>query len=207
MKIVIVDYGMGNIHSLKSALDNVSKLSDVSVSNEHNHISNADLIFLPGVGNFKTAMDKLKTLGLTNLLKELVIQEKKPIMGICLGMQLLFRCSSEGGTSPGLGFLDAEVTKLSDGKEKIPHIGFNSVCPSKNSLMFKNIGHMDYYFVHTYCVSKFEQKGVQVSYCDYNDNFVAAVEFKNIWGTQFHPEKSQGSGLKILSNFVNTCGA
>jgi len=206
MKTVIVDYGMGNVHSLKGALTNVNKIKDIYVSNDHKLISKADLIFLPGVGHFKKAMEKLENLDLTNLLRELVIIKKKPIMGICLGMQLLFRGSSEGGISGGLGLLNADVRKLSEGKGKIPHIGFNSVCPSNNSQMFKNISHRDFYFVHSYCVRKFELKGAQISFCHYNERFVAAVEFENIWCTQFHPEKSQGSGLDIICNFVDAYG-
>lgn len=206
MKTVIIDYGMGNVHSLKGALLNATKIADISVSNDHNLISKADLIFLPGVGHYKAAMGKLESLGLTNLLKELVINKKKPIMGICLGMQLLFRDSSEGGISPGLGFFNAEVRNFREGKEKIPHIGFNSVSPSKNSLMFKNIDHMDFYFVHAYRVAEVELEGTHLSYCNYNERFVASIEYENIWGTQFHPEQSQGSGLRILSNFVNSYG-
>jgi imidazole glycerol-phosphate synthase subunit HisH len=204
MNIVIIDYGMGNIHSLKGALKTLNHKADIYVSNEQNLISEADLLFLPGVGHFKAAMDKLESLKLTKLLRELVLYKEIPIMGICLGMQLLFRNSLEGGFVKGLGFFDAEVRPIRSGREKIPHIGFNTVVTATKSKMFKNIKHRDYYFVHSYCVNNLEIKDAKITYCDYNESFIAAIELGNIWGTQFHPEKSQDSGLHLINNFLVT---
>jgi imidazole glycerol-phosphate synthase subunit HisH len=204
MKIVIVDYGMGNIHSLKGALTTLNHKGKIFVSNEHNLISEADLLFLPGVGHFNAAMQKLESLKLIELLRELVLTKKTPIMGICLGMQLMFRSSLEGGKVKGLGFFDAEVKLIRSGREKIPHIGFNTVVPATKSIMFKNVKHRDFYFVHSYCVNNLEIKDAKISSCDYNESFIAALELDNIWGTQFHPEKSQDSGLKLINNFLVT---
>ena len=204
MKIIIVDYGMGNIQSLIGALKSLNHKAKIFVSNEHDIISAADLLFLPGVGHFKAAMDNLESLELTELLRELVLYKGIPIMGICLGMQLLFRSSLEGGFIKGLGFFDAEVKPIRSGREKIPHIGFNTVVPATKSKMFKKIKHRDFYFVHSFCVNNLEIKDAKITYCDYNESFIAAIELKNIWGTQFHPEKSQDSGLKLINNFLVT---
>ena len=204
MKIVIVDYGMGNIQSLKGAISTLNHKAKIFVSNEHNIISEADLLFLPGVGHFKAAMDKLESLKLTELLRELVLYKGIPIMGICLGMQLLFRNSLEGGFVKGLGFFDAEVKPIRSGREKIPHIGFNTVVPATKSKMFKKIKHRDFYFVHSYCVNNLEIKDAEITFCNYNESFIAAIEAGKIWGTQFHPEKSQDSGLQLINNFLVT---
>ena len=196
---------MGNIHSLKGALAYISSSADIALVNDDKSLNEADLIFLPGVGHFKTAMEALGSLGLAEVLKMLVIDKKKPIMGICLGMQLLFSNSSEGGISPGLGFVDGKVRRIKDGAEKIPHIGFDDVSTASGGKMFTGISKLDFYFVHSYCVKDADNES-KVSYCDYNENFVASVEKEHIWGTQFHPEKSQGSGLQLLSNFIATYG-
>ena len=160
-----------------------------------------DLIFLPGVGHFKAAMEALDSLGLAEMLKILVLDNKKPIMGICLGMQLLFSNSSEGGKNLGLGLVDGKGRRIEEGVEKIPHIGFDRVSPSSGSKMFAGIDKLDFYFVHSYCVKDADNESL-LSYCDYNENFVATIEKEHIWGTQFHPEKSQGSGLQLLRNFI-----
>jgi len=197
---------MGNIHSLKSALIYICPNADIYLAQDRKMLDKADLIFLPGVGHFKVAMDKLASLNLVNTLRELVLDKKRPIMGICLGMQLLFKNSSEGGINSGIGLLNAEVRHINEGIEKIPHIGFNSVEPATDSIMFNNIGNLDFYFVHSYCVNDTGLDGEYITYCNYNEKFVAAVESNNIWGTQFHPEKSQKSGLQLLSNFINHFG-
>jgi len=205
MRIGIVNYGMGNIHSLKGALANISPSADIELVNDSESLSEVDLIFLPGVGHFKVAMETLGSLGLDEVLKMLVLDNKKPIMGICLGMQLLLSNSSEGGINPGLGLIDGEVRRIADGIEKIPHIGFDEVSPSAGSKMFTGIEKLDFYFVHSYCVKKTSNNSI-LTYCNYNENFIAAIENKHIWGTQFHPEKSQNSGLQLLRNFINTHG-
>jgi len=206
MKFAIVDYGMGNIHSLKSALDYVSPDAEIILTSDHQGLLEADMIFLPGVGHFKSAMDKLEDLGLVQSLRQLVLKENKPILGICLGMQLLFKDSNEGGVNPGLALLDAEVRDIPSGKEKVPHIGFNTVSPPKEGKMFDQIENLDFYFVHSFCINDSEIEGAHKTLCDYNSRFVAAVEKGHIWGTQFHPEKSQYGGLKLIQNFIEAHG-
>jgi imidazole glycerol-phosphate synthase subunit HisH len=206
MKIAIVDYGMGNIHSLKSALLYISPRANIALTNDGVALENSDLIFLPGVGHFKTAMDKLESLRLVKTLRELVLDKKKSIMGICLGMQLLFSDSSEGGINLGLGLLNGQVRYIADGVEKIPHIGFNTVTPPSQSRMFAGIDNLDFYFVHSYCVKDIGFDANTTTRCNHNEKFVAAIENGHIWGSQFHPEKSQESGLKLLENFINTHG-
>ena len=126
-------------------------------------------------------------------------------MGICLGMQLLFSNSSEGGLNRGLGLLDGEVRRIQNGVEKIPHIGFDAVSPCSEGKMFTGVNKLDFYFVHSYCVKHADNES-KLSYCNYNEKFVAAIEKKHIWGTQFHPEKSQGNGLQLLKNFIDSYG-
>ena len=135
MRIAIVDYGMGNIHSLKGALTFVSSSADIALVNDGKSLGDADLIFLPGVGHFKNAMEALDSLGLSEVLQSLVLDKKRPMMGICLGMQLLFSNSSEGGVNPGLGLIEGKVRRIKDGDEKIPHIGFDEVNPPSGPIM------------------------------------------------------------------------
>jgi len=205
MRIAIVDYGMGNIHSLKGALNFVSSSADIALVNDEKTLGDADLIFLPGVGHFKNAMEALDSLGLSEVLQSLVLDKKRPIMGICLGMQLLFSNSTEGGINPGLGLIEGKVRRIKDGDEKIPHIGFDEVNPPSGSKMFAGVEKLDFYFVHSFCVRETLDESL-ISYCNHNDQFVATIEKKHIWGTQFHPEKSQENGLKLLRNFIVTYG-
>ena len=205
MRIAIVDYGMGNIHSLKGALTFISSSADIALVNDEKTLGDADLIFLPGVGQFKNAMEALDSLGLSEVLQSLVLDKKRPIMGICLGMQLLFSNSTEGGINPGLGLIEGKVRRIKDGDEKIPHIGFDEVNPPSGSKMFAGVEKLDFYFVHSFCVRETLDDS-QITYCNHNDQFFAAIEKGHIWGTQFHPEKSQENGLKLLRNFIDTYG-
>ena len=205
MRIAIVDYGMGNIHSLKGALTFISSSADIALVNDEKTLGDADLIFLPGVGHFKNAMEALDSLGLSEVLQSLVLDKKRPIMGICLGMQLLFSNSTEGGINPGLGLIEGKVRRIKDGDEKIPHIGFDEVNPPSGSKMFAGVEKLDFYFVHSFCVRETLDDS-QITYCNHNDQFFAAIEKEHIWGTQFHPEKSQENGLKLLRNFIDTYG-
>lgn len=206
MKITIVNYGMGNIHSLISSISYIAPHAKVQLTNEIECLKNSDMMILPGVGHFKSAMDKLNAFGLIKPLKRLVLDEKKPILGICLGMQLLFKDSSEGGNNPGIGIFNSEVRYIKKGAQKIPHIGFNTVIPAHNSKMFEGIENLDFYFVHSYCANDLGLGKEKISYCNHNEKFVAAIESDNIWATQFHPEKSQINGLKLLKNFILTHG-
>jgi len=166
---------------------------------------NVQKIVLPGVGAFKDSMINLRNRGLIEALETFVIIEGKPILGICLGMQVMARISYEGGSYQGLGWLEAEVVKLSptDSKLRIPHIGWNDITFRDDSELFKGLPHFpDFYFAHSFFMKCDHEQDVE-AICDYGGPFVAAVRKKNIFATQFHPEKSQDYGLKLLENFLN----
>lgn len=203
MKIVIVDYGMGNVKSLSSTLTYLG-ISDVILSSQYEDLAQADKIILPGVGSFSQAMRKIVLNKIDLILSDLVIKNKKPLLGICLGMQLLGMSSTEDGPSKGLCFIDGVVTLFENPKLalKIPHVGFNQVNPNVNSLLFKNInGTPDFYFTHSY--KMLSTSPINASTCIYGEEFVASFELGNIAGVQFHPELSQNNGLKLLQNFID----
>lgn len=203
MRIGIIDYGMGNIYSLKSAISKVAPQVNVIYSNKRQELNTCDKFILPGVGNFKLATSKLKQLGLNEIIHEEVVILEKPILGICLGMQLLFESSEESGFSEGLGLCKGHVERFNKNmKLKIPHIGFNQINPHKNSSLLKGVAHFDYYFIHTFRVKDSDPKWNAYATCTYGETFVALVEYKNVFGTQFHPEKSQANGLRLLENFI-----
>lgn len=199
--LVIVDYGMGNIYSVQSALTYLG--IDSVYTNDATTILDSDHILLPGVGSFHVAMKNIQSLGLDKVLKEAVITRRIPILGICLGMQLLGKSSTEDGFTEGLGFFDGKCEKFESSAElKVPHVGFNDVeIPDKSKLYVDLENHSDFYFVHNYRMMTEEKEGI--AYCDYGDRFVASFEKDNVMGTQFHPEKSQRNGLTLLQNFIN----
>ena len=179
---------------------------DAIISNNIDEIKNADKIVLPGVGAFRDGMNHLKELNLIELLNDEVIKNKKPFLGICLGMQLIATKSFENGEIDGLGWIDAEVIKFNfekyNKKLKIPHVGWNNVSyKNKNVLYFKIEDNNDFYFVHSYHFTTNED--VVTSNTDYGFDFVSSINKDNIYAFQFHPEKSQSAGLKIIENFVN----
>ena len=199
MKITIVDYGMGNIYSLQSALKFLGY--DSICSNKSEDIINADKIILPGVGSFKIAMDNIIKLKIDKSIKIAVKENNIPILGICLGMQLLGVSSTEDRFSNGLNLFEGEVTKFTDQSVKIPHVGFNNIYYPDNSTLYKGIKmNSDFYFVHSYKMKTNKIKGI--GYSSNGENFVASFEHGNIFGTQFHPEKSQTNGLLLLKNFI-----
>lgn len=202
-RIVVVDYGMGNLRSVQNALHYLGALSHVSGSPKK--VAAAEILLLPGVGSFRAAMQALQTTGLDNALQEAVIGRGVKILGICLGMQLMGTRGNEGGDSAGLGFVPGSVERFSDqfsSDLKVPHIGFNSVTPAEDSVLMRGLhGMPDFYFVHSYRMLPAGLPG-KVSTCAYGEPFVAAYEHKNIFATQFHPEKSQTNGLLLLKNFL-----
>ena len=199
MKITIVDYGMGNIYSLQSALKFLGY--DSICSNKREDIINADKIILPGVGSFKQAMDNIRKLKIDKSLEVAIKEKKTPILGICLGMQLLGISSTEDDFSIGLNLFQGNVDKFTDQSIKIPHVGFNNVSYPEESVLYKGINeNSDFYFVHSYKMHSNEINGV--AYCSHGENFVASFEKGNVFGTQFHPEKSQTNGLSLLKNFI-----
>ena len=201
MRIAIVDYGMGNIKSITSTL-NFLGVEDVMVTKNFDELKNANKIILPGVGSFAKAMSKIIENKIDEKLQELVMTNKKPLLGICLGMQLLCNSSIEDGFSNGLAFINADVTKFEEQGIKIPHVGFNQVIKNTDSILFQNINNdSDFYFTHSYKVTS--DKNINQSMCHYGQNFIAAFQVENIYATQFHPELSQSNGLQLLKNFLN----
>ena len=201
--IAIVDYGVGNLFSLSASLAHLGLDSTVTADPEK--IRSADQIILPGVGAFGDAMDKLTSTGLVPLLKEQA--QQKPLLGICLGMQLLFEQSSEYGVHQGLGLIPGKVEPLLPQVEplglKVPHMGWISLNIRKNDGLFKGIeGNPYVYFVHSYYLTA-EDKDIVSADTFYSTEIHAAVQYKNIHATQFHPEKSGDVGLKILRNFAD----
>ena len=200
MKITIVDYGMGNINSIIGALKYL-KIDEIIVSNSLLEIASADKLILPGVGSFSMAMSNIKKLNIDTYLRDSVLVDKKPILGICLGMQLMADSSTEDSYSQGLGFVKGTVRRFSESSLKVPHMGFNQVEIKPNSKLFKGLNNMsDFYFVHSFRMNS--DANINQSECTYIDKFIASYEHDNIAGVQFHPELSQTNGLKLLNNFI-----
>lgn len=200
MNIVIVDYGMGNIQSIIGALHFIG-VQNVVLSRAYPDLEKADKFILPGVGSFAKAMQTIRETELKYYLDELVIQRKKPILGICLGMQLLGLSSTEHGDNDGLGYVPGVVTRFSELSEKIPHVGFNQVIVNNDLKLYRNMDReCDFYFTHSYCMQS--EAPIHQSYCTYGEKFIASYEKDHIAGVQFHPELSQRDGLKLLKNFI-----
>lgn len=197
--VVVIDYGMGN---LKSVLNAFSRLNaDIVISSDPDVVRNAPVIVLPGVGAFGRCMENLEKRGLTAAIKG-HIRDGKRYLGICLGMQILFESGDETPGTPGLGIIKGTVPRFT-GSMKVPHMGWNSVTLTKDSPMFNGIQTGDYfYFVHSYYCAP-SDPGVIAATTDYGDPFVSSVETANIFACQFHPEKSQALGLKLLRNFLD----
>lgn len=201
MNVVIIDYGMGNIKSIIGALKYIG-VNKIKVSRNLKDIEDSDKIILPGVGAFPMAMKNIKALSLDKYLKSEIIDKKKPVLGICLGMQLMGKSSTEEILSSGLGFINSQVEILSDESNKVPHVGFNQVHINKNSVLFDGLEDLsDFYFVHSYQMNS--ENNIGQSLCEYGNKFIASYEVGNIAGVQFHPELSQTNGLKLLKNFLD----
>lgn len=196
MRALVVDYRMGNLRSVAKALEKVG--FEVRVSSDPEQVKVAEVLVLPGVGAFKDAMENLKRLG---LLKEVLrhIEKGKPYLGICLGLQLLFERSYEFGESQGMGVLQGEVRPLPP-TLKVPHVGWNQANKKRNSPLLKDVEGEYFYFVHSYhAVPK--KPEVVLTTTHYGVEFVSSVQEGNLFAVQFHPEKSQRAGLKLLENF------
>ncbi len=189
---------MGNLRSVQKAFEYIGK--SAIISNDLSIIQNSAKLVLPGVGAFKDAMHNLHSLGLIDLLNEEILEKKKLFLGICLGMQLIATKSYEFGETKGLGWIDAEITRFASTELKIPHVGWNGVKFSNPSPLFDSIpDNSDFYFVHSYYFDA--DRTYATGICDYETEFIASVQHENIFATQFHPEKSQTHGLKIIENF------
>jgi len=200
MRVVIINYGMGNIRSIFSTLKYLG-LKDIIISNKSSDVEKADKLILPGVGSFALAMNNIKKLNLQETLKNSVILKKTPILGICLGMQLLGLNSDEDGFTEGLGLIPGLVRRFNAKGIKIPHIGFDQIILKTRSRLFKDLSNFsDFYFVHSYAMQC--NLNINQTYCNYGKNFISSYEVDNIAGVQFHPELSQTNGLKLLENFI-----
>ena len=207
MNITIVDYKSGNISSVINSFNEVAKDKvKIDVTSDINKIKSSDKVVLPGQGSFKSCVDGLNNInGLVETLNEFAINNKKPLLGICVGLQMFADIGYEETETKGLGWISGKVLKIDNqnGKYKLPHIGWNQINIVKQSKIFENVennSHM--YFVHSYEFIP-EDKNVISATTDYSSNIVCSVEKENIFGTQFHPEKSDKLGLKIIDNFIN----
>ena len=200
--IAVIDYGMGNLRSVEKALEVAG--GKIRVVSDRKGTERCDKLVFPGVGSFGDAMKELKARRLIDPIKD-AIKSGKPFLGLCLGLQLLFKKSEEAPGVRGLGILGGEVKRFRPGALKVPHMGWNNIeirgQMPENRILDKIPNNSYMYFVHSYYV-KPEDKGVVLTTTDYGIKFVSAVARNNIYGLQFHPEKSQVVGLKILKNFV-----
>ncbi len=202
--VSILNYEMGNIRSIQNALDFIG--IDSCVIDTQKDILESEKLILPGVGSFAVAMENIRRKNLLDALNEAVLVKKIPILGICLGMQLLMDKSEEGGLNQGFGWIGGSVKRFDSYKLsiKVPHIGFNTVYfESNNSGLFRGLGNSaDFYFIHSYRVECKDREDVS-SWANYGERFAAGIQRKNIFGVQFHPEKSQTNGLAVIRNFCN----
>ena len=207
MNITIVDYKSGNISSVINSFNEVSEDKvKIEVTSDLNKIKSSDKVVLPGQGSFKSCVDGLNNInGLVDVLNEFAINNKKPLLGICVGLQMFADIGYEEVETKGLGWISGKVSKIDNqnGKYKLPHIGWNQINIVKESSIFKGIennSHM--YFVHSYEFVP-QDKNLISATTEYSSNIVCSVEKENIFGTQFHPEKSDKTGLKIIDNFIS----
>ena len=206
MNVTIVDYKSGNISSVINSFKEVAENKvKIEVTSDVSKIKSTDKVVLPGQGSFKSCVDALQSIkGLVDCLNDFVMNKKKPLLGICVGLQMFADVGYEESETKGLGWIPGKVTKINnrDGKYKLPHIGWNEINIVKDSKIFKNIkdkSHM--YFVHSYEFVPNNQNSISAT-TEYSSKHVCAIEKENIFGTQFHPEKSDKLGLQIIDNFM-----
>ena len=206
MNVTIVDYQSGNISSVINSFKEVAKGKvNLEVTSDVNKIKSSDKIVLPGQGSFKSCVDSLNSIdGLIDTLKDFAIINKKPLLGICVGLQMFADIGYEEAETKGLGWISGKVSKIDNqnGKFKLPHIGWNEIDIQKESKIFKDIENKSHmYFVHSYEFVPQDNSVISAT-TDYSSKIVCAVEKDNLFGTQFHPEKSDKTGLKIIDNFL-----
>ena len=199
LNVCIVDYGIGNIKAFKNTYNKLNIYSEIA--SKKIQLDNATHLILPGVGSFDWALSKLNQSGLRETLDMLVLKKKIPILGVCVGMQMM-ASKSEEGVLPGLNWIEGNVLKL-DKKIILPHMGWNQAKPIKKSNLFDNLDNSEFYFLHSYYF-KTQHENHILSTTKYGNVFTSAINKNNIFGTQFHPEKSHQNGIKILENFANT---
>jgi imidazole glycerol phosphate synthase, glutamine amidotransferase subunit len=205
VNVVVFDYGAGNVHSACQALRNVG--ADVTLTDNPSDALAADGLLVPGVGAFGYVMDSFSMRGGPQLIRER-LASGKPILGICVGMQIFFEEATEKGIHKGLGLLTGTIEELPF--ERLPHMGWSVVTPPEDSVMFRGVGGHRFYFVHSYARRAFlpvktipDGKNVKVAQTGYPEPFISAVEAGPLWATQFHPEKSGNSGLALLKNWIS----
>ena len=206
MNVTIVDYQSGNISSVINSFTEVAKGKvNIEVTSDIKKIKLSDKIVLPGQGSFKSCINSLNCInGLEDTLKEFAITNRKPLLGICVGLQMFADVGYEEAETKGLGWISGKVSKIDNqnGKFKLPHIGWNEIEIQKESKIFKNIKNKSHmYFVHSYEFIPTEKSVISAT-TDYSSKIVCSVEKDNLFGTQFHPEKSDKTGLKIIDNFI-----
>ena len=201
IKVCILDYGSGNVKSVFNLLS--SLIDDVVVSNEPMMIANASHIIMPGVGAFGSAMRKIKeTLPLDTLEQE-ILTKKKPFLGICVGMQVMASIGVEFGEHSGLGWIEGRVDKMEIKGLPLPHVGWNNVISKKESPLLEGLGNdPDFYFVHSYAFNVKNSESLLASTI-YGEEFCSVIQHENLFGVQFHPEKSQRTGIKLMKNFLS----
>ena len=207
MNVTIVDYKSGNISSVINSFKEVAKDKvNIEVTSDLNKIKSSNKVVLPGQGSFKSCIDALNNInGLVDTLNEFAINDKKPLLGICVGLQMFADIGYEEIETKGLGWIPGKVSKIDNkqGKFKLPHIGWNEINIIKKSEIYKDIENKSHmYFVHSYEFIP-EDKNVISATIDYSSKIVCSVEKENLFGTQFHPEKSDKIGLQIIKNFIN----
>ena len=207
MNVTIVDYQSGNISSVINSFKQAAKDKvNIEVTSDLNKIKLSDKLILPGQGSYKSCVDSLNSInGLVEELEEFAINNKKPLLGICVGLQMFSDIGYEDSETKGLGWIPGKVTKIDNknGKFKLPHIGWNEIEIVKESKILKNIKNQSHmYFVHSYEFIP-QDKSVISATTDYSSKIVCSIEKDNLFGTQFHPEKSDKTGLKIIENFIN----
>ena len=207
MNVTIVDYNSGNISSVINSFKEVAKDKvNIEVTSDLNKIKSSDKVVLPGQGSFKSCVDALNSInGLVETLNEFAITNKKPLLGICVGLQMFADLGYEETETKGLGWISGKVLKINNqnNRFKLPHIGWNEISIIKESKIFKGIENKSHmYFVHSYEFVP-DDKSVISATTDYSSNIICSVEKENIFGTQFHPEKSNKIGLQLIKNFIN----
>jgi glutamine amidotransferase len=200
-RVCILDYGSGNTKSVFNLIESI--LPEVIISNSISDIEEATHILLPGVGAFGTSMEKIHQTIPMNILMGSLFEKKKPFLGICVGMQVMASLGFEFDEHDGLGWIEGEVIKLNSNGFPLPHVGWNSINKKKDSKLFQNIeDNSDFYFVHSYIFNP-TNKDLVTSTTNYGEEFCSAIEFNNLFGVQFHPEKSHYAGKKLIENFIN----
>lgn len=200
MEIAIVDYGMGNVRSLMNAFEYIGQ--EVLITNDEYQLRQADRIVLPGVGAYGDAVAAIREQGLEPILNELALDIKKPMLGICLGMQLFAKSSCEHGQHQGLGWLDADIVNIKVERPlKVPHVGWNNIDYPKDDWLFKGLSSADFYFVHSFHMVCHNNDQLLAT-VDYGSPVTAIARHENLLAIQFHPEKSQDNGLRLLQNWV-----